>query len=103
MSTRQKKNSHAPRLVLPLICLLIFAYFFHHAVNGRYGLTAHERAEAKALHLEFRLAELTKQRELLAQRVSLLKNGSIERDMLDEQARYHLNLLRQDEIAIMRY
>ena len=102
MSTRQKKNSHAPRLVFPLICILISAYFFHHTVNGRYGLTSREQAEATTLRLEFRLAELTGERKVLAHRVSLLKNGSIEKDMLDEQARYHLNLLREDEIVIMR-
>lgn len=102
MSTRQKKISHAPRLVFPLICILISAYFIHHAVNGRYGLTSYEKAQAEALRLEFRLAEVTKERETLEKRVSLLKNGSIERDMLDEQARYHLNLLKKDEIAIMR-
>ena len=102
MSTRQKKNSLAPRLLLPLVCLLISAYFFHHAINGRYGLTSHKEAEATTLKLQYQLAELTKQRETLAQRVSLLKNGSIEKDMLDEQARYHLNLLREDEVVIMR-
>ncbi len=32
----------------------------------------------------------------------LLRDGSIERDMLDEQARGALNVLQADEMVIMR-
>ena len=61
-----------------------------------------EAAVDDALALEYKLAALSEERSQVVKRVNLLKNGSIEKDMLDEQARYHLNLLRDDEIAIMR-
>jgi len=38
----------------------------------------------------------------LKSRVKLLVDGSIEYDMLDEQARYHLNLIQNDEIVLMK-
>jgi len=100
VATRQRKNSKFSGILFPAICVLISAYFFHHGVHGRYGAVSLKDAEAKALHLNFRLAEYRKDKELLEHRVSLLKTGSIERDMLDEQARYHLNMLHQDDVAI---
>ena len=102
MATRQKKNSPFLVVIFPVTCLLLTAYFSHHAINGRFGYHAQAEAQDEALHLEFRLAELRRDREVLAHRVSLLKPGSIEKDMLDEQVRYHLNLVDPDEIVIMR-
>ncbi|MEM9333075.1 MAG: septum formation initiator family protein, partial [Pseudomonadota bacterium] len=91
MSTRQKKNIKAYVLILPLVCLLLSAYFMYHSLNGRYGYHSYENAVDQALHLEYQLASLREDRDRLIKRVRLLKNGSIEKDMLDEQARYHLN------------
>ena len=78
------------------------AYFTYHSLTGRHGLRSHDKAVDRAVMLEFKLAALREERDQLVKRVGLLKNGSLEKDMLDEQARYHLNLLRSDEIAIMR-
>lgn len=102
MATRQKKNSRLKGFIVPLICLLLSAYFLHHALNGRFGLYSRMAADDQILHLEFRLAELRKARTGLSHRVSLLRQGSIEKDMLDEQARYHLSLSHPDEIILMR-
>ena len=59
-------------------------------------------AHARALELQFQIADLEREREELANRVALLKNGSLERDMLDEQVRYQLNMIHNDEIVVMR-
>lgn len=69
---------------------------------GQYGLRSQETMLDQAVQLEYRLAGLRETREELASRVRLLKDGNIERDMLDEQVRYKLNMLHQDEIVIMR-
>ena len=87
---------------MPFFCVLLSVYFFHHSLSGRYGWEAQQVMQEKAIQLDYRLAGLRIKRDQLQTRVLLLKNGSIERDMLDEQARYHLNLLGTDEIAIMR-
>lgn len=71
-------------------------------MTGKYGLEAQGHMFDKEIQLKYELANLKKERETLASRVLLLKDGNIERDMLDEQARYHLNLLHGDEIVIMR-
>ena len=38
----------------------------------------------------------------LEARLLLLQDGTIEKDMLDEQARRALNVVHQDELTIMR-
>jgi len=81
---------------------LLSAYFAYHALNGRHGSSAFDDAVDRSVMLELKLVSLRQERDQLVKRVGLLKSGSLEKDMLDEQARYHLNMLRTDEIAIMK-
>ena len=69
---------------------------------GRHGLNSHQKALETTASLELKLANLQEESAKLKKRVKLLMDGSIEYDMLDEQARYHLNLIQDDEIVIMR-
>lgn len=69
---------------------------------GKYGLESHTKTMETAKKLELRLASLRKESAELKTRVKLLMDGSIEYDILDEQARYHLNLIQDDEIVIMK-
>jgi cell division protein FtsB len=103
LSTRQKRNSRLDRLILPAICLLLLGYFIYHALNGRYGVVELAKIDEKIATLEFSLAAISNERKALEQKVLLLHDGTLERDMLDEQARYTLNLLAPDEISIPRY
>lgn len=82
--------------------MLLSAYFIYHSLNGRFGLESYQETREKSLHLEYQLIALKHKRESLNARVSLLKNGAIEKDMLDEQVRYHLNLIHRDEIVLQR-
>lgn len=100
MSTRQKKNTKVNKVWLPLFCMTLSSYFFYHSLNGRSGLEAQELTNLKHARLEMKLSDMKAQRQELEKRVLLLKSGTIEQDMLDEQARYHLNLIQEDEIAI---
>ena len=102
MSTRQTKNSNLHRVFLPVICALLSSYFVYHSMIGKYGWESHKKTSEQAIQLEYRLAALRNQSAELKSRVKLLLDGSIEYDMLDEQARYHLNLIQDDEIVIMK-
>ena len=102
MWTRQHKRRNTGRLIVPSIAILFLAYFGFHAYHGEYGLYAKYRLEARASDLEKQLAALTEQRELLEHRVALLHDGTLEKDMLDEQARRELNLAQEDEVIIYR-
>jgi len=71
-------------------------------MTGRFGMEALAKLDQETQRLEFELAGAVAQRQALEAKVLLLHDGTMERDMLDEQARYHLNMLRSDEVAIMR-
>lgn len=102
MSTRQTKNSNLHRLILPTICAVLSCYFAYHSMIGKYGMESYKKTSEQAIQLEYRLAALRDESSELKSRVKLLLDGSIEYDMLDEQARYHLNLIQSDEIVIMK-
>ena len=102
MATRQRKNSHLHRLIIPALCITLSSYFFYHSTTGKYGLESHRLTVERSLELQFELAALEREREELSNRVALMMNGSLERDMLDEQTRYQLNYAHGDEIVVMR-
>ena len=64
------------------------------------GRPATEKFERQRLDRVAELADLTQKREELERQVLLLSDGSLEKDMLDEIARYQLNVSREDEIVI---
>lgn len=87
---------------MPAICSALLAYFVFHAWSGRYGIEAMRTMREERTRLEFQLASLTQERAAIEARVRLLRDGTIERDMLDEQARHMLNLLGPNEVMIPR-
>ena len=85
---------------MPLITVAFLSYFGYHSIHGDYGLKATEKFDRQRIERQARLDELTAQRETLEKEVALLSDGSLERDMLDEKARFGLNMSRSDEIVI---
>ena len=90
------------RLIVPAVSALFLAYFGFHAYHGEYGIYSKYRYEAEAVELQARLDTARSQRMDMERRVQLLHDGTLEKDMLDEQARRALNLSQIDEIVIMR-
>lgn len=102
MLTRQYKKRRTGAVILPLTAVAFLTYFGFHAWHGEFGInSSYELVERKA-RLETRLAELKTERRRLEARVMLMQDGSIEKDMLDEQARRALSLTKSDEITIIR-
>ena len=101
MWTRQHKNRNTGRLIVPAISALFLAYFGFHAFNGEFGIYSKYRFEARAVELQAELDRIKAQRLELERRVQLLHDGTLEKDMLDEQARRALNLSHADEVTIM--
>jgi len=81
--------------------LMILGYFGFHSLNGQYGIRAHLVMQARIVKLEANLIERTKIREKLEDRVALLREGTMEKDMVDQYVRAQLNMLREDEIVLM--
>jgi cell division protein FtsB len=85
---------------MPAITVAFISYFGYHSVHGSYGLKATEALEAQRIQRVQELEALTHERIKLEKQVQLLSDGSMERDMLDEQARAALNISKPDEIVI---
>jgi cell division protein FtsB len=102
MWTRQHKKRNSGKLIVPALAALFLSYFGYHAFNGEFGIYAKYRLEERTLEVQKTLAETTARRLALEERVALMRDGTLERDMLDEQARRALNMSAADEVTIMR-
>lgn len=80
--------------------MVMLGYFGFHAFNGQYGIRAHITMKSKIDVLQAKLDGLQKQRSVLESRVTLLSQGTMERDMVDEQIRRQLNMARENEIVL---
>lgn len=100
MAMRPRRSKTLARFVAPLATFMILGYFGYHAFNGHYGIRAHLAMQKRLAALESELKRRTAIRDQLEARVVLLRDGTMERDMIDEQIRRQLNMLREDEIAL---
>lgn len=102
MWTRQHRKRNTGRLIIPVLTIGLLSYFGFHAYHGEFGINSRYRLEERTVELQAQLDELRAQRSKLERRVQLLHDGTLEKDMLDEQARKALNVSLADEITIMR-
>jgi len=102
MRTKQRRQSRSGRWLVPVLAAGFLSYFGYHALNGDLGLRSSMNLEQKHAQLEVKLAGLVKERKALEERAALLKDGTMEKDMLDQQARAGLEVARPDEIVIYR-
>ena len=102
MWTRQRKKRNTGALIVPAITAAFLSYFGFHAFQGEYGIYSKYRLEERAAALEAKLETTLAERVAIEQRVRLLHDGSLEKDMLDEHARRALNMALADEVVIMR-
>ena len=100
MWTKHHRQRKFGRLILPAITAAFLSYFGYHSVHGVYGLEATEEFEHQRVARASELAALVTKRKALERQVELLSDGSLEHDILDEKARYQLNVSRADEIVI---
>lgn len=75
-------------------------YFTFAAVQGDYGLFSRAEIEAESAELQAQLAELEAQVTRMENLTRRLSDTYLDLDLLDEQARSVLGLLRSDEIVI---
>jgi cell division protein FtsB len=92
----------SPRLIVKLVSwALLFVFFAFHALNGNYGLYALVREQYRITTLKQKLAEVSQERAELEHRVQLMRDDSLDADMLDEQARRTLGVTSKDEVIVL--
>ncbi len=102
MMVRTKKQPLTPmRLIKPLAWMFMAFYVGYHTLHGERGLYAlvRERHELTALQTE--LNTTTVQREKMELKVSHLRDHSLDRDLLDEQMRRMLGVMKKGEVVVL--
>jgi cell division protein FtsB len=77
------------------------AYFGYHAVQGNRGIEEWFRLSGQLEALEKRQVLNAQRIAILDRRVGLLREETLDRDLLDERARAVLGLARPEEIIVL--
>lgn len=78
----------------------LVAYFAYSAIQGPFGVLTLYKIEVKEAQLQAQLVELIETRRAAQNRAYRLSDEYLDLDLLDEQARKVLGLMRGDEIIV---
>jgi cell division protein FtsB len=78
-------------LALYALAAMMIGYFGVNAYTGKYGLTARQELDQEIVALTSELVRLKQERAEGEQRVSALRSGGMDPDMLDERVRFQLD------------
>jgi cell division protein FtsB len=101
MWTRQHRPRKSGRLIVPAVAAAVLSYFGYHIYHGEFGIDSKAQLRERAEVLQAELDKVRTRRTDLEGKVRMLRDGTIDKDMLDEQARRGLNLSHPDEVTIM--
>jgi cell division protein FtsB len=102
MMVRVKRQNLTPmRLVRPLLWMFIAFYMGYHTLHGERGLFALMRDRHEVTQLTTELERTKSEREMMERRVSHLRDNSLDRDLLDEQMRRMLGVMKKGEIVVL--
>lgn len=102
MMVRVQKSAMTPaRLIRPLLLVCALFYFSYHTMHGERGLYALFREKHEQITLQKELAETRTQREKMELRVSHMRDGSLDLDLLDEQMRRMMGVMKKGEIVVL--
>ncbi|WP_226780986.1 FtsB family cell division protein [Oceaniglobus trochenteri] len=96
-------NSNRPAIGVVIYFTLAFVlgmYFTFASVQGDYGLFQRVQIDAEAVELSEQLARLDLELSALENRTRRMSDAYLDLDLLDEQARDILGLVRSDEIVL---
>ncbi len=88
------------RHYLPILGVLLVLYFLKPALQGQMGFFRYLQVQAQIEQLSIERDELVAEREYLENLTKRLSNNYLDLDLLDEQARKKLGLIRDNEIII---
>ena len=91
-------------IVLPIVLYLVLGvasgYLVWGASNGERGLKAKVAHDAQMAQLQDELAGLRRERARWERRVDAMRSESVDRDLLDEEARAVLDRVGKDDVVI---
>ena len=87
--------------LVTLIGIGLFVYFSYHLILGERSLIRYMTLEKSTAELEQESFKLTHDHEQLEKKVSMLRPGSINKDLLEERARIVLGFRRPGEVDVL--
>lgn len=101
MSAVREIRRHSLAAIVPVICFAAIGYFAYHAMEGEHGINAYTRLTLQIQDTKVALTEVTAERKTLERRVGLLRASGLDADMLDEQGKKVLGLIKPGERVIL--
>lgn len=88
-------------LALYLVSGAAVGYFLFHAQHGARGLEALGGLRSQIVEMKTELAELTSERQDWEKHLVLMRDESIDRDLLDERSRAMLGRVHRNDVVVM--
>lgn len=92
---------NSPSTITTGVLLLLLVYFGYHAITGDRGLLALMHLSKEVDESRNNLDQIVADKLTLEHRVSLLRDESLDLDLLDEQSRKLLGYVGKDEVIYM--
>jgi cell division protein FtsB len=89
-------------LVGPLLGIALTSYFVYHTIEGERGLRAWREINRQLHVANDALATVQGERDALSHKVGGLNPNHVDPDLLDQQIRSTLDLVKPDEIVILQ-
>ncbi len=86
---------------ITIILMGLLSYFFYHTTYGNSGIISKKKTEGKVADLTKELEQIRATRIELEHNVTLMRSESLDKDMLDEQARKVLGIVKKEEEVII--
>lgn len=96
----QNSSSSIGPVAIVVISLGLAAYFCFAAIQGQYGVLQRATIEAEANALEAELTALNAEIAKLENKTRRLSDSFLDIDLLDQQARDVLGMIRSDEVVL---
>lgn len=90
------------RNMVAIICLSLTIYFSYHLIAGPRGYFKLKSLEYEITKIEGELEGLTSERTALEKKVVMMRPGSIDRDLLEEQIRKTLGYTGKEEYILLQ-
>ncbi len=87
-------------LLLYCVSGTVGSYFVWHALNGERGLKTKDEYEHRIADLEEDLGHLQAEHAQWVHKIDLMRGQTVDRDLLDEEARRLLGLSHKNELVI---
>jgi cell division protein FtsB len=100
MQNRAALTGYLRRAIMPVICLLLIAYFVSHAISGPTGVIAWKGYKSERAQLEKQVAASGEAKAALDRQVQLLDPRKVDPDLADELVRKNLNVVKPDEVIV---